>query len=224
MSNSYGEMELLWQKGKLCKVRFIDTGYEREALIDNVRSGKVRDITVKRLPDTEYPNKTVTSNTCGDFIILEKCGKSCVVQFVSTGYTTTVNYDNAIAGKVRDPYVKSQHGVGYLGEYAKTPYHKQAKQLWNNVLKRCYSDKDPRGYKHKGTTVDARWLCFANFLEDLPQLENFSLWLLGFKDGYTKYNLDKDIKIPGNNVYSREACMFISEFENKSAGGINRHR
>jgi hypothetical protein len=155
---------------------------------------------------------TYKANNGLEFIILQQTGKQCIIQFLGTGSVRKANIDNIKAGKVRDLYAKTSYGVGFLGEYARNGYHVSAQQLWRNMIKRCYTD-DPKGYKAKGTTVDPRWHCFASFLEDLPTLPNFQRWVN--KEGY---QLDKDLKIPGSNVYSKETCSFVTEQENKSAG------
>lgn len=226
MSNCDGEVEVIEKvNGKTVKVRFLNTGYERLALIDNVRAGKVRDLTIadrsKVWNDSELKDSFFTNNSGQEFKIIQRTGNACIVQFTETGYTKAANINNIKAGKVRDPYHISVYSVGYDGEFERLSYWRQARQLWQNMLKRCYSTKDPKGYYGKGISVDARWLCFANFMEDLPKLENFNLWISGQKEGKGKYNLDKDKKIEGNKVYSREACMFLTEYENKSAGAIN---
>lgn len=143
-----------------------------------------------------------------------------VVQFTETGTTMTVYRDNACKGKLKDPYKRSVYGQGYLGFVDKSKsYYKQANQLWRNMMKRCYSQKDTKGYYGKAF-VDERWKCFSNFLEDLPKLNNFNLWLKGFKSG-VKYNLDKDLLSADNKIYSRDTCQFVTEYENKSEGAKN---
>lgn len=223
-SNTYGTMEVIDRApgGKLL-IRFIDTGYEVWALAANVLKGKVMD---KSKPhhtkhvEWEDWDEEFTSNAGLKGKIISKKANRCVVQFYETGYTTEVLIHNVRQGKITDPYSKSVLGIGYLGEYELTPYWKQAKQLWSNVMKRCYNPKDYMGYFGKAF-VDTRWHCFANFLEDLPKLDNFDKWLEGGDTTKDRYNLDKDTKFPGNKVYSRETCIFITEYENKSAGAIN---
>jgi len=157
--------------------------------------------------------KEIRKNNSGEeFVILDRNGDHCVVQFVKTGYVRAALYHNLNKGKIRDHYIPSVYGKGYDGVYENVPYWRQAKQLWRNVLKRCYSTKDPTGYLHRGTTVDAHWLCFANFLDDLPKLDGFEDWLKG------GMSLDKDSKIPGANVYSFETCSFIDLALNKWLG------
>ncbi len=144
--------------------------------------------------------------------VIERKGQSCIVKFKASGSVRAASYNNIINGKVKDLYHPSRYGVGYDGEIIKTSYWKPAKQLWSNMLKRCYCESDKRGYKAKGTTVDARWHCFANFLDDLPSLEGFSEWLKGGMD------LDKDSICPEANVYSRHTCKFIERSENRAMG------
>lgn len=156
------------------------------------------------------------SNSNCEFVILSQEGEQCIIQFTQTGSVRKAHKCNILAGKVRDLYAKTAYGVGYLGPYPRNDYHLAGQQLWRNMMKRCYSD-DPKGYKSKGTTVDPRWHCFTDFLNDLPLLPNFTKWKN--KEGY---QLDKDIKVPGSNVYSLETCMFVTEFENKQAGKKNK--
>lgn len=160
------------------------------------------------------------SNAGHSFEILRKQGDQCIIRFTNTGYIRKANIVNIRAGKVRDFYEPSIYGVGYYGEFTKVAYWKQAKQLWQNMLKRCYCEKDERGYFGE-VDVCPRWHCFSNFLIDLPKLENFENWLKGQETGSTKYNLDKDTLVDGCKHYSKETCRFITEYENKSAGARN---
>ena len=84
--------------------------------------------------------------------------------------------------------------------------------LWRDMLKRCYSDKYHESYPtYKDCIVCERWLIFANFLEDLPLIENYKLW----KDNpNNRVSLDKDDKVKGNKVYSLNTCKFISNSDN----------
>lgn len=223
-SNCYGTVEILEDQGKHAIVKFLNTGYEKKVHWANIPAGKMKDDSVKYTPPKIDLMEEGTNNAGEDFIIMWKQGKTCVVQFKETGSSREALIDNVRAGKVRDKYARSCYGRGYQGEVPNVPYKKQANQLWRNMLKRCYCEKDTRGYYGKGVSVDERWLCFANFVEDLPKLKNFDKWLNGHKEGQPKFNLDKDLKVEGNKVYSREMCDFVSEYENKSAGGINRQK
>ena len=207
-------------------VRFIDTGTERDVNIDNLRKGKCADPSITdRTHPTTYPNIEMQSNNSGVFTILEKTGNRCKIVFKETGYTTTAYLENLKVGKVHDPYSKNCYSVGYHGEPAETPYKDFAYTLWRNMLKRCYSQNDPRGYYGKGNdvSVDERWLSFANFVDDLPHLNNFQQWLNGQMDKTSvQFNLDKDFAYLGCNVYSRDNCQFLEEGLNKRVTSKNR--
>lgn len=204
------------------KVRFINSGFEREVLLANLAVGKCADTTIEVRPSTivtTYPNVKIQSNSCGEFTIVERTGKFCKVLFTETGYETQAYTENARKGKVTDPYFKSRYGIGYLGEDVDCSYREFAYTLWGNMIKRCYSKTDSRGYfgKGKNVFVNDRWLCFHNFAKDIPNLPNFDKWLNGqMGKSDTKYNLDKDFAYVGCNEYSLETCQFIDESLNKS--------
>lgn len=163
-------------------------------------------------------NTIYTSNSCGKFEVIACLGnKQVIVRFLETGHVRRCNIDNARAGKVKDPYQRSRYSVGYLGEgYKRFPWHKQAKQLWSNVLKRCYYAKDPRGYYGRGVEVDPRWHCFTTFCDDIQHLKGFSAWL-----AKERMELDKDALGDGK-TYSREVCQFVTAAENRKLQGNYR--
>lgn len=153
-----------------------------------------------------------TNNAGQKLSAVKLAGKTWLVTFEATGSTRKANIDNIRCGKVRDLYAPSRYIYGYDGDFIKVPHWKRAKQLWSNMLKRCYCEADTRGYKD--ATVSARWHCFANFLSDLPQLNNFDKWL----ENAEPYELDKDLLMSGNRVYAREHCQFIDRATNRAAG------
>lgn len=75
--------------------------------------------------------------------------------------------------------------------------------LWKNMLKRCFYGKfkatDPA---YKDVTCCNEWLSFANFLEWVNKEVGYSGKPVGFE-------LDKDLIIKGNKVYSPEVCCFV---------------
>lgn len=72
-------------------------------------------------------------------------------------------------------------------------------KTWSNMLKRCYSDKSKiSSPTYIGCSVTDHWYSFADF----------RLWME--KQDWKGKCLDKDIIIPGNKVYSPEACVFVN--------------
>ena len=114
----------------------------------------------------------------------------------------------------------SIYGIGELGlmkdgskpKTKKNGKHTREYELWKAMLTRCYSDKyHEKQPTYKDCTVCNRWLVFANFLEDLPLIENYKLWR---DNPNSRVSLDKDSKIQGNKVYSLKTVKFISSSDN----------
>lgn len=137
------------------------------------------------------------------------------VQFIESGWVCTIYLSNLIAGHIKDRLARDVYGVGYVGtdmhiphDNASVPY--RAYRLWHRMMERCY--KGGNNFKtYEGCTVSQRWQCFKHFYDDLPNLEGFDKWV-SRKD----MQLDKDIKVKGNKVYSLETCMFVTQSENSA--------
>lgn len=75
--------------------------------------------------------------------------------------------------------------------------------IWHNLLRRCYNrhvqEKQPM---YKGCVVCDEWLTFSNFKKWFDNPDN------GYREGY---QLDKDIMVQGNKVYSPATCCFIPQ-------------
>lgn len=70
--------------------------------------------------------------------------------------------------------------------------------VWQNVLTRCYSKIEHiRKPTYKDCEIDIRW----------QRLSEFKKWY----DNYYihGYELDKDLYIPNNKIYSPDTCLFI---------------
>ena len=85
-------------------------------------------------------------------------------------------------------------------------------QTWQNMLKRCYSEKEHKKYPtYKGCTVCKRWLLLSNFIEDYKMIDGYN------ENKFFKGELclDKDIKSNGKNKeYSLENCLWVTNAEN----------
>lgn len=108
--------------------------------------------------------------------------------------------------------LKLVHDVGIYekGRYNTTENGKITKvyNTWQAMLKRCYDSKyHEKQPTYIGCVVCDEWIYF----------QNFATW---YYDNYPtdgeseKYQLDKDLKIVGNKVYSPETCLFVSSVVN----------
>lgn len=109
-------------------------------------------------------------------------------------------------GNIKDPYMPRVYGVGYLGvgdikswENGKAT---EAYMVWVGMLRRCYAQESmiKAGLKsYIGCYVCDDWLCFAVFAKWYTEHESYGLG----------YQLDKDLMVRGNKVYSPETCCML---------------
>lgn len=138
-----------------------------------------------------------------------------VVKFMDEhGVEVHTTYQNCVKKEVKNPYDKTVFGVACIGEgdFKTKVDGKPTREydLWRNMINRCYSGNYPT---YANVTVCERWLVYANFLEDLPFIENYEWWL---ENPNQRIAMDKDLKQQGieNKVYSLETVMFVSASEN----------
>lgn len=89
-------------------------------------------------------------------------------------------------------------GVGIcdvIGSDTKCPIYDR----WKTMLRRCYSEKFiARNPTYTDCTVCDEWLTFSNFKQ----------WMEA--QDWKGKDLDKDLLVQGNKVYSPSTCMFVS--------------
>ena len=163
---------------------------------------------MKYLNDVNYKDcvgKILKSKNSGDFKVLKyDDSKNVEIQFVTTGFEVTATLGNIKSGEVKDPYTPSVYGVGVLGaKYLSTINGVQTKEykLWKNMLERCYSD----ALKKKNPTYEG-----CEVSENFKSYEYFYEWCneqIGFSN--QDWQLDKDLLIKGNKVYSEDSCVFL---------------
>lgn len=138
-----------------------------------------------------------------------------VVRFKVSGNTWHKDYQHAERGKILDKDNQAPRttnlvcgvGVSFQGAYKN---HRRAYRKWDSMISRCYGNRILGPYK--GVTVCKRWLVFRNFLEDLPSLPGYDLFLNG------RCHLDKDLISPGNKEYGPEVCCFVTGKANMLGG------
>lgn len=146
------------------------------------------------------------SKNYGSFEVIYHGGYLDVtVRFLATGFETKVRASNIRSGEVKDKLLPSVYGVGFfgVGGYIGNSKHYQA---WHSMMQRAYSSKfHDKQNTYRGVTVCDEW-------------HNFQVFAKWFEENYpndgSSYDIDKDLKIIGNKVYSTETCMFVSRVVN----------
>lgn len=164
-------------------------------------------------PSTVYAVGTIHETVSnGDLVIIKYVDtKHRVVQFIDTGFTTTVGLENIRSGYVKDPLLPSVYGVGCLGhdpELENHPLRTLLYQRWKHMLDRVYRLKT-------GKSVDPSWLNFSTFMRDALTLKGNELLATHTKEN--PVDLDSDIiaKEQGiNPMYSKGTCQWVTRADN----------
>lgn len=163
------------------------------------------------------------NNFGSEIIIVEYRNKRDIdVYFSEYDWTfKNAHYNNFKKGQIRCPYEKSVYGIGYLGEgdYKSKENGKNTKiyDAWHDMLKRCYSEKYHKKYPTYIT-------CEAS--EGWHNFQNFAEW---YEENYyevdgERMELDKDILIKHNKIYSADTCIFVPQTINKLFVKCDRSR
>ena len=163
---------------------------------------------MKYLNDINYKDcvgNVYKSKSSGDFKIVKYNDKANVeIQFLKTGFETSAELGHIRNGEVKDRYLPSVFGVGILGtKYQAKINGVNTKEyaLWKCMLERCYSDTYQKKYPtYEGCEVGDNFKSYEYFYEWCHKQIGF-----GNKD----WQLDKDLLIKGNKVYSEPTCVFI---------------
>ena len=165
---------------------------------------------MKYLNDVNYKDcigKVCKSLNSGEFKIVKYNDTANVeIQFLNTGYETTVRLTNIRNGNVKDPYLPSVYGIGVSGtKYPSRVNGVKTREyvLWQSMLRRCYSDDfKKRNQTYEGCEISDKFRSYEYFYEWCNKQVGFNN-----KD----WQLDKDLLIKGNKVYSEDSCIFLPQ-------------
>jgi len=166
------------------------------------------DLKSKRIGETRL-------NTFGsEMTIIDYSGKeNTLVEFKESGYKVKISYSTFKTGKIKNPYDKTVYNIGFLGEGKYVPSirlhdhnakwkHTSEYNTWINMLERCYSkDSKDKFPSYIGCLVCEEW-------------HNFQVFAKWYEDNYYQIeghvmNIDKDILIKGNKIYSPDTCVIV---------------
>ena len=162
----------------------------------------------------------VSNEKCGE-TVMQNCGElayiveyvnsgDITVQFKATGELVKTEYGHFVRGNVKSHFTATVFGVGVTGL---EPIRNENGELldsyicWKSMFERCYSAKYQKKHQtYRGCYVCDDWLFYSNFKK----------W---YDNNYYKIDnkttqLDKDILVKGNKVYSPDTCVFVPNFIN----------
>ncbi|AUR92613.1 winged helix-turn-helix DNA-binding domain protein [Vibrio phage 1.174.O._10N.261.55.A8] len=163
---------------------------------------------MRKIPSDMVAGTQHMTNKHGKLEVVEYADATNVrVKFVDNGYETTARAADIRNGNVKDYMSPSVYGVGFMGKggfksILRGIVTKEYK-TWVNMLGRCYDQKyQTRCPTYVGCSVCKEWHNFQNFAEWMATQDH---------DGK---QLDKDIKVEGNKVYSPDTCTFVTPADN----------
>ena len=146
-------------------------------------------------------------------VIIEHYNKlDCTIRFEEGLVLKSISYKSIKKGTVKNPYFPTVYGVGYVGvgKYERWSKGKETKEYtkWKGMLRR-FRDKKylQKHITYRETSSDTNWHNFQIFSEWFEQ--NWKSWM------DSSWQLDKDILIKGNKIYSPETCCFVPQEINK---------
>lgn len=136
----------------------------------------------------------------GRATVISYLKKNSVVVEFECGTQVTSTITSLIRGKTGNPNSPSLLGVGFIGVGKFSSVDTVIYNVWCNMLKRCY-DRNNRYYScygGDGVYVADSWHNFQNFADWYDSQDKEEGW-----------QLDKDLLVLGNKVYSKEHCLLI---------------
>ena len=102
--------------------------------------------------------------------------------------------------------------VASYTQRSKDPLIIKTLTLYRGMFVRCYSARyQEKRPSYIGCTVCEKWKKLSGFLEDLPHIKGYDKRMASVLSGEKKrVFLDKDGLFPGNKLYSKDTCQFLS--------------
>lgn len=184
-----------------CTIQFEDGVIRENIYFSCIKNGSVRYI-------IDYVGKTYSTNQGYIITIIEYISFGNVtIKFNDTNETILKNIrlGDIKNGEVANPYHKSVYGVGYYGDDSqsvrKNKKLNKVKRTWRGMLNRCYNKKEQEKHPtYKDVIVCEEWHNFQNFAKWFEE---------NWKPYMQDWQLDKDILVEGNKVYSPDTCCFV---------------
>ena len=151
-----------------------------------------------------YEGKSFETNSFGTIIVTKYVNaKEVHIKFANTGYETIVQSSHIASGNIKDRLAPSIHGVGVVGDAEIQINGKLLKEyvIWRAMLKRCY---DSKSHLNNPTYKDCS---VSDNFKYYPYFKGWCNRQVGF--GNDNWQLDKDILLKGNRIYSEDVCVFV---------------
>lgn len=159
------------------------------------------------LAKERHLGKVYKTTNCGECTVIDYLSsKEVVVRFLDPVCVVKCRIGCLKRGSVDNPLFPSFLGVGFLGvgKYKFTDFGMG--RLWRSMILRCYNEKYlNKRDTYKDVTVCEEWLNFQNFAEWCVNQKGFK----SVDQNGRQFQLDKDLLVEGNKIYSPKTCCFV---------------
>lgn len=145
----------------------------------------------------------ITKQGCKLKVIEYKNNSNVLIEFQDNfKYRKLVRKRHVLDGLIKNPYHKSVVDIGYVGvgRFLTSIKGKATVEYstWTAMIQRCYSKEiQKKCPTYEDCTVCDEWHNFQNFAEWYTSQEHYELG----------YEIDKDLLIEGNRIYSPDTCV-----------------
>lgn len=157
----------------------------------------------------KYEGKIFKTSRFGNVVVTKYIDyRNVHIKFVESGYETIAEMGAIKHGNVKDRSAATVFGIGVLGDAVMYANGKQLREydLWQGMLRRCFDSKlHARHNTYIGCTVSEKFRYYPYFKDWCNNQEYFYS-----KDNNGRsFQLDKDILVKGNKIYSEDTCCFV---------------
>ena len=157
------------------------------------------------LKNAEYEGSVFKTKNYGDVVVLDYYNaRDVTIKFLNTGNVRKTGTSELKKGEIRDNEAFPVYIVGIMdvpNEARRNVPIPKEYSIWNGVRQRCYNEN----IRHLNPSYQE-----AEMSENFKRYSYFKEWChnqIGFdQDGW---QLDKDILIKGNKLYSEATCCFV---------------
>ena len=145
--------------------------------------------------------------SCGKCFVIDYSGaNNILVMFYEPMCLVKTRMDHLKTGLVRNPLYPSVRNLGYIGIGEFDSTHSSYK-FWVRMFRRVFDEKQGYNKAYKDVVICKGWLNFQNFARWCEEQK----YLNAVDDRGKHYQLDKDILVKGNKIYSPETCCFVPQ-------------
>lgn len=196
-------------------VIFLDGFIFNGATYKSFKKGSIRNrnwVNKKTKDKNKVYNYHTLDNRVGETKIMN-CGLRATIINYNNANDIDVEFENGFISKNKTYRRFTEGKIGIKERDVVINYI--CRKYWNGVIKRSFSESFKNDHPtYKDVSVCDEWLCY----------NNFEKW---FSENYyevkgERMELDKDILVKGNKIYSPDTCIFVPAYINLNFRGKSK--